>query len=164
MKFLSTMSIVPALLLGTAALSAEITPADFAAKVASSDSFEIQAGELALQKATSDKAKAFAEDMIKHHKQSTASLMAAAKEAGITIDAKLSPELQTKLENLKATSGPTFDAAYLSTQVSAHTAAVELFGNFAEHGEGGPLKAFAVKTFPVIRSHLVRVRAMHTEE
>lgn len=166
MKSLAAALFAPILVLATAipAQSAEIRPAEFAAKVAGSDAFEIQAGELALKKASADKVKAFAKDMVEQHRQSTANLMSAAKQAGIAVDAKLPPELQTKLEALKATSGPTFDAAYISTQVSTHTAAVELFGNFAKHGEGGPLKAFAVQTFPTIRAHLIRIRGMNSAD
>jgi putative membrane protein len=144
----------------TPAVGAEMKAADFVPQAASSDAFEIQASQLALQKGGSEKIKAFAKDMIAAHRQSTADLKAAAKEAGIPVGAALPKDLQAKLDALKAASGPTFDAAYLSAQVSVHTKAVELFGSFSKDGEGGPVKAFAAQTYPVIRTHLVRAQGL----
>jgi predicted outer membrane protein len=148
----------------TPAFGAEMKAADFVPQAASSDAFEIQASQLALQKAGGDKVKSFAKDMIAAHTQSTASLKAAAKQAGIAVDATLPKELQAKLDALKGASGPTFDAAYLSAQVSVHTKAVDLFGKFAKDGEGGPVKAFAQQTYPVIRTHLVRAQGLSSGE
>lgn len=151
----ATLSVVPGLL-----YAAEITPAEFASQAAGSDLFEIQSGELAMRQGATDKVKAFAKDIVKEHKQSSANLQKAAKEQGISVKPALSKELQEKLTALQSATGPTFDAAYLSTQMSVHTKSVELFGNFAEHGEGGPLKAYADQTLPTMRMHLIRLRGM----
>jgi predicted outer membrane protein len=148
----------------TPASAAEMKAVDFANTAAGSDAFEIQSSQLALQKSRNDKVKAFAEEMIKQHSQSTAKLKAAAQEAHIQVDATLPKELQSKLDALKTASGPTFDAAYLSAQISVHTKAAQLFGNFSKDGEGGPIKAFAQQTYPVIRTHLVRVQALTTKQ
>lgn len=162
----------PALYISIVALTATLVPAhgaenkaaDFVSQAASSDAFEIQASELALQKGQAVKVKAFANDMIKQHTQSTANLKKAAKEAGIPVNPSLSKELQAKLDALKGASGPTFDAAYLSTQISVHTKAAELFDRFAKDGQGGPVKAFAQQTYPVIRAHLVRAQGLTSKE
>jgi len=148
----------------TPAAATEMKAADFATAAAGSDAFEIQASQLALQKSQNDKVKAFAKDMIEQHSQSSAKLKAAAKEANIPLNAALPKELQSKLDALRTASGPTFDAAYLSAQISAHTTAAELFGNFSKNGEGGPIKAFAQQTYPVIRTHLVRLQALTTKQ
>jgi predicted outer membrane protein len=142
--------------------AADLDPAKFATAAASSDAFEIKAGQLAEQKGQQEKVKAFGKMMVEQHTQSTAALTKAAKEQGVTFSPALPKDLQEKLNNLQGVSGPTFDAAYLSTQISAHTKAVELFTAYSKNGAGGPIKAFAQNTLPVIRTHLVHAQAMTT--
>lgn len=166
MRF-STGSVSVAIVLSAAftpAWGAEMKAADFATAAAGSDAFEIQSSQLALQKSPNDKVKAFARDMIEQHSQSTAKLKAAAQEAHVQLDATLPKELQSKLDALKTASGPTFDPAYLSAQISVHTKAAQLVGNFSKDGEGGAIKAFAQQTYPVIRTHLVREQALTTRQ
>jgi predicted outer membrane protein len=162
MKFPIRQIPIAVLMVGalTPAFGAEMKTADFVPQAASSDAFEIQASQIALKKGGSEKVKAFAKDMIAAHEQSTTNLKAAAKEAGIPVNATLPKELQAKLDALNGASGPSFDAAYLSAQVSVHTKAAELFDNFSKDGESGPVRAFAQQTYPVIRTHLVRAQGL----
>lgn len=143
---LSTLAIVTVGLVGPAlsqARAEDLSPSQFATSVASSDAFEIQAGQLALKKGQQAKVKEFGKMMVEQHTQSSAALKKAAQEQGVTCSVTMTPELQAKLSSLEGASGPTFDAAYLSTQISVHTKAVELFTAFNKSGAGGPIKAFA---------------------
>ena len=143
--------------------AAELTAQTFAEKVAQSDRFEIQAAKLVVQKGHSEKVKAFAQNMLSDHGKSTKGLMEAAAKDGVGLRVNLGNELQKKLNSLKPLSGVELDAAYVSTQVSAHSDAVELFDKYSKDGPAGALKSFAVATYPTIRMHLVRIRSYNIE-
>jgi putative membrane protein len=116
------------------------------------------------EKGVSAEVKTFAGDMMKDHHKSTEGLRGAAATDRVTLPTDMGDELRKKLESLKPLSGPTLDAAYVSTQVSAHTDAVELFEKFSNDGEGGALKSFAQETYPTIRMHLIRARNFNVEQ
>lgn len=136
----------------------------FAEKAAQSDMFEMEAAKLVLEKGTSDEVKTFAGDMVKDHGRSTHGLHEAAAKDGVKLPAGMGPELTKKFESLTPLTGPALDAAYVSTQVSVHTEAVELFEKYSKDGQAGALKSFAQQTHPTIRMHLVRVRNFNVEQ
>lgn len=146
------------------AIGAEMKATDFATKAAQSDMFELQSAHLVAEKGVSAEVKAFADDMMKDHHNSTEGLKEAAAKDNVALPADMGDELRQKLESLNPLSGPALDAAYVSTQVSVHTDAVELFDKFSKDGEGGALKSFAQKTYPTIRMHLIRVRNFNVEQ
>lgn len=145
-------------------LAANTSPERFVQKAGQSDMFEIEAAKLVLAEGKSDEVKAFAKDMVKDHGKSTQGLHDAAAKEGIALPSSIGPELSKKMDSLKPLKGPALDAAYVSTQVSVHTAAVELFENYSKDGRGGALKSFAQQTYPTIRMHLIRVRNFNVEE
>lgn len=140
--------------------AAEIRPTIFAAQAAVSDMFEIQAARLEIQNGESAKIKAFAKEMVKDHGASTAKLKAASAKDGVNLPDALDAEHQKKLDALKPLKGVELDAAYASTQISVHTAAVALFDAYSKDGKGGALKALAQQTYPVIRQHLIRIQGL----
>jgi putative membrane protein len=154
------------LLLSSATIvkATEIEPRTFAEKVAVSDIFEIQAAKLEFENGKSTKIKAFASDMIKDHGESTAKLKTAAANDGVALPMRLDADHQKKLDALKPLKGVELDAAYASTQITVHTAAVAVFDAYSKNGKGGALKAFAQQTYPVIRQHLVRIQGLNSGE
>jgi putative membrane protein len=146
------------------ASSQDMPAQSFAEKAAQSDIFEMEAARLVLEKGASDAVKTFAGDMVKDHGKSTHGLHEAATKDGVKLPADMGSELMKKLEALKPLAGPALDAAYISTQVSVHTNAVELFDRYSKDGQAGALKAFAQQTHPTIRMHLVRVRNFNVEK
>lgn len=153
-----------ALAIASAAYGASVKPEEFATKAAQSDMFEMQAAQIVVEKGVSDEVKAFAGDMIKDHHKSSDALKDAASKDGVQLPTDMGEELRKKLEALKPLSGPALDAAYVSTQVSVHTDAVALFDSYTKDGDGKALKSFAMKTYPTIRMHLVRVRNFNVEQ
>ncbi|MBW4331459.1 DUF4142 domain-containing protein [Stakelama sp. CBK3Z-3] len=135
--------------------AADMTPQQFADTVAQSDAFEIQSAKIAQTKATSQDLKDFAAKMITDHGKSTADLKTAAtKVDGVTPDAALPPELQSKIDALNAASGDSFDDLYKSQQREAHQNALNLLQDYADNGSADPFKDFASKTASVVKSHL----------
>ncbi|WP_431298198.1 DUF4142 domain-containing protein [Tabrizicola sp. BL-A-41-H6] len=137
--------------------AAMTTAQGFAERAASSNLFEIQSSQIALEKAQSEEVRAFAEKMIADHTAAGERMMAAATEEGLTATEALMPDHQAQLDNLTSSEPADFDAAYLGAQLAAHTEAVDLFEGYSNQGPGGPLKTFATETLPKLKDHLAEV-------
>lgn len=142
----------------------EMARQSFAQKAAQTDLFEMQAAKRVLEKGVSNEVKKFAGDMVKDHLRTTMDMKEAAAKDGVELPSDMGDELRKKYEAMKPLTGPTLDAAYVSTQVSVHADAVRLFDTFSKDGEGGALKSIAMAYYPTIRMHLVRVRNFNVEQ
>jgi putative membrane protein len=128
----------------------------YMATSASSDQFEIQSSQLALQASHSQAVRSFANLMIAHHQATTQNLVAAAQSAGLTPPSPaLLPMHQQMLDQLRAAgTGANFDAAYKQSQITSHQAALELQTNYAGNGDVPALRQVAAATAPVVQQHL----------
>lgn len=137
------------------------TAAEFAAAAGASDLFEIEASKLAQTKTTNPKLKDFAATMVKDHTKSTADLKAIAAKEKITLSAPLlNPDMQAKIDALKAATPAEFDALYLSQQIPAHEAALNMLQGYAATGDNQAVKGFAAKVTPIVQHHLDEARAL----
>lgn len=134
----------------------------FANAAAASDTFEIEASKLATTKAASPKIKAFAEQMVKAHSDSTAKLKTAASAASpaITPNPELSAVQQAKLNDLGAKSGTEFDRAYAQAQVDAHQTTLDALKSYSAGGNVPSLKDFAMQLTPIVTAHLNMAKAL----
>ncbi|HWA01415.1 MAG TPA: DUF4142 domain-containing protein [Caulobacterales bacterium] len=147
---------VPAAAPAPTAPSAE----DFVQKVANSDSFEIQAAQLALTRSSNTDVKSFARMMRTDHTATTRELTDLAPTVNLQAPTPaLDADQQAKLENLRNATGTAFDSLYIDLQVQAHQDAVSLFDSFANSGQG-PLQQWAQTTLPKLRTHLDRAQAL----
>ncbi|HEV7255708.1 MAG TPA: DUF4142 domain-containing protein [Mesorhizobium sp.] len=146
----------PAALAQDAAMSAQ----DYVAMAASSDMFEIQSSQIALEKGQSDAVKQFAQEMVADHDQTSAQLAAAARQEQVEVPSAMMEKHATMLEQLGNASGAEFDAAYIEAQVMAHQEAVALHSSYAENGESEPLKEVAERAVPIVSEHLEDAQAM----
>jgi len=145
-----------------AALTPTPRPQEFVDRAARSDAFEIAAARLALTKATSPEVKAFAEQMIKAHTESTAKIKAAAAKASpaIPVNATLTSKENKELAELGRLSGARFDEEYIDEQVDAHEDALALMKAFASDGANPGLKAVAGELAPIVAGHLTMAREL----
>ena len=127
-----------------------------------SDRYEIQSSELALTRAQNPAVRAFAQQLIDHHRQSLEQLYAAARAAGMirTHDWMLPPPMQAMVEELQRASGADFDRLYLRQQVQAHEAALALHRDYARDGDVPALRAAAATAVPIVEQHLARARQL----
>ena len=144
--------------------AADIQPRQFAEKAAISDMFELEAAKIELKNGKSDKIRAFADMMAKDHAGSTQNLKDAAAKENVALPSRLDAAHQEKLDAIKPLTGVALDAAYASTQISAHTDAVALLEAYAKDGQSGPLKGFAEQTLPTVRMHLIRIKGLNSGE
>lgn len=134
----------------------------FAESVAISDQFEIQAAQLAADKAQSADVKTFARQMIADHGKTSATMKTLAERKALTLPVKLDAAHQQKIDALRGQSGGGFDSAYVQGQVDAHRTAVSLFEQQVAQGQDADLKQFAQQTLPTLKQHLQHAQDMRT--
>lgn len=130
----------------------------FAEKAAISDLFEIQAGQLATEKAKNADVKTLGKQMVEDHGKTSGEMKTLAQAKKMTLPTKLDAEHQQKLETLRGLSGDAFDSAYVQGQLDAHRTAVALFDAQIKQGQDAELKTFAQKTLPALQQHLKHVQ------
>jgi putative membrane protein len=128
--------------------------ADFAVEAADGSMLEIEASKLALQKATDQSVKTFAQKMITDHTKASTELKSIASQKNITLPTTMSDEHQKVLDKLTKESGTEFDKEYMEAMDKAHEKDVKLFEDATKEDDLDPaLKTFASKTLPIIRMH-----------
>ena len=147
----------PAVAIGQTATS---DPQAFAEAAASSNMFEIESSELALERATNDDVRAFAEQMVADHTLAGENMKVAAEADGIEPPAAMMAKEQAKLEELQSSEGEAFDEAYLAAQTGAHEEAVALFEAFSTQEEESALRDFAAETLPTLQTHQTGVHGL----
>jgi putative membrane protein len=137
----------------------------YMAMAASSDQFEIQSSQLALQASQNPAVQSFARLLIAHHQATSANLMQAAQSAGLTPPppALLPPEQQF-LDQLRAAgTGPAFDQAFKTTQTTSHQMALQLHQNYANGGDVPALRQVAGTAVPIVQQHLNQAQTLNVE-
>lgn len=132
----------------------------YVSNAAEGDMYEIQAAELAQQKAQNAQVKALAKTIQTDHTQAANEMKPLVQQAAATLPDKLDERRQGMLDNLKAASAADFDKVFLDQQVAAHEEAVTLHSGYAENGDNAALKAHAAKVLPKIKMHLERAREL----
>ena len=133
---------------------AQETDALFVTTAAQSDLYEITSSELALERASSEEVRAFAQRMIDDHTATTEQLTPIAEALGVTPPAETTAAAQLDIAYLETLEGEAFDTAYMAQQRLSHEAAVAAFEIAAETAQDEALRAFATKNLPVIQAHM----------
>jgi putative membrane protein len=138
--------------------------ADFVKEAATSDMLEIAAAKIAQQKGN-DAEKKFAGEMITDHTKTSEALkgLVTSGQVNAELPTQLDSSAQAKLDKLTAAKHEDFPATYDPMQVSAHKAAVSLFDRYAKGGDNKMLQAWAEKTLPTLKHHLVMATRMNED-
>ncbi len=140
--------------------TAPTTAVAFVPAAAIGNSYEIQAGQIAVQRAQAPEVKDLARMMVKDHTQIGQQMQQTLATAGanVTPPADLDDRRKGMIQNLKAAGSSDFDLAYLHQQLAAHIEVLELMKRYASGGDNAALKALAAKTAPKIQMHLDEVK------
>lgn len=144
---------------GGIAVTAE--DAKFATDAANGGLAEVALGKLAQTKATNPQVKNFADMMVTDHSKVNDELAAIAKAKNITLPAAPDADHQKKLDDLSKLSGKDFDKAYVDAMIDGHKKTLDLMNMAAKDCKDSELKAFAVKTAPVVQTHLDAIKKIH---
>ena len=120
---------------------------------------EIEAAQLAAQKASSPAVRRFAARLVDEHTEKMQTTVQLANRMRVTPD---KPQLASSLESthretmqeLRKKSGRDFDRAYLDYQVTMHEQAVKLVEDTANSVDDARLKQHLIRTRPDLSSHL----------
>jgi putative membrane protein len=125
---------------------------------------EVELGKLALQKASSNDVKEFAQKMIDDHTKANETLKQVAAQEKIDIPASLDSKHQSRIDKLAKLSGDQFDKAYVKDQLKDHQDDVGKFTAEAQNGSVPNVKSFASSTLPTLQQHLELIKNLHKSE
>jgi putative membrane protein len=115
--------------------------------------YEVQAGALAARKTSNDAVRAFAQRMIADHTRANDELSQLATTKGIALPTELDAEHKGAIDHLESLSGAEFDKAYMEHMVDDHQKTVADFEKASTSANDGDVRAWAVRTLPVLREH-----------
>lgn len=126
----------------------------FVTKAAQGGLAEVELGNLAKQKASSDAVKQFADRMISDHGKANDELKSLAGGKNITVPSAVGAKDKAVMDRLSKLSGPAFDRAYMRDMVADHKKDVAEFQKEANNGRDADVKSWAAKTLPTLQEHL----------
>jgi putative membrane protein len=122
--------------------------------------FEVKAGQAGADQGNTQDIKDQGATESHDHKLVGDKLKEIASANGITIGASLNADFQKRLDDLKALSGPAFDAAYLKAMENIHAKDGAAFAKEAKTGSNPALRDFAAETHRIVVRHIGELRAL----
>ena len=98
--------------------------------------------------------------MVTDHSKANDELKMIAAGKNITLPAAPGDEMQKVAADLSSKNGADFDKAYIKQMVEDHKKTIRLFENAQQDVQDNDIRAFAVKTLPVLRSHLKHIESL----
>jgi putative membrane protein len=114
---------------------------------------EVQLGQLAQQRGSSDAVKQFGQRMATDHGKAGDELKQLASQKGIEAPTALDRSHQRTYDRLAKLSGADFDRAYMKEMVKDHDKDVKAFQKEANSGSDPDIKAWASKTLSTLQDH-----------
>ena len=131
----------------------------FVGMVSQGGMFEVKAGQLAADQGSAQDIKDQGATEAHDHQLVGDKLKSIASADQIDIADTLNAKFQKQLDDLKALSGPAFDAAYLRQMLAVHDADGAAFAKEAKSGTDPKLRAFATETHRIVVRHIGELRA-----
>lgn len=115
---------------------------------------EVQAGQLAKDKASNPAVKDFGAHMVTDHTKASEELSKIATAKSVTPPGTLDKSHKSDVDKLAKMSGADFDKAFMKQMVADHKTTISDFEKEAKSGKDADLQAFAGKTLPTLQEHL----------
>jgi putative membrane protein len=140
--------------------AAPLSAANYLQMASSSDQFEIQSSQLAVQNSQNAGVRSFAQMLINDHTRMSNEMMAAAQAAGVATSPPVLAAHHAQMLTTLQTAGPNFDSVYRQQQITAHQEALNLHRSYASSGDVASLKSLATTAVPAIEMHLQQAQAL----
>lgn len=142
-------------------MTAKSADAKFMMTAAAGGLAEVEMGRLALERASSDAVKQYAQRMIDDHTKANQDLMQVASTKGVTLPTGPDAKHMALMEKLRRMTGADFDRMYIKEAgIKDHQNMEKLFRNETIKGKDADVRAFASRTLPAVQDHLRMAREM----
>jgi putative membrane protein len=115
---------------------------------------EVELGNLAKQKASSNDVKQFGDRMVTDHGKANDELKRVAQQKSIQLPTALDAKHKATVDRLSKLSGDAFDKAYMKEMLSDHKHDVSVFKKESTSAKDTEVKQFASSTLPTLEDHL----------
>jgi len=139
------------------------TDSEFVMEAAEGGQMEVELGQLAQQKASSDAVKQFGQRMATDHAKAGQELAQLAASKGVELAKQPSRKTQMDKDRLSKTSGSAFDREYVKMMVKDHEEDVAAFKRESQQALDPDLKAWAAKTLPTLEDHLKSIKQIESQ-
>lgn len=146
----------------TGTLANDTAAVNFITQASLGNMKEIATGKLAVKKGKKVSVKGYGARMIKDHTKAAADMKKILASKQFTAPTP-SPADAAPDAMLTSATGTEFDKSYITMMLTDHVKTVKVFQNAIANVQDPDLKAFAVKTLPVIQEHLRMDRAIAKE-
>jgi predicted outer membrane protein len=116
---------------------------------------EISLSQLALQRASDDRVKKFAQTMIDQHTVLNQQLAAIAQAKNITLPSEPTADQASNTARLTAASAADFDRLYMQVNVAVHEKDLAAFKQQAKQGSDADIRKLADAVVPLLELHLI---------
>lgn len=125
---------------------------EFLTKAAAGGLYEVEAGKLAQGKAKSDRVKSFGSMLVKDHEAANDELKDLAKRKSVALPTAIPADKQSRLDKIIISKN--FDKEFVEkVGLDDHKTDISLFEKASKDADDSEVKAFALKTLPVLKSH-----------
>ena len=138
--------------------AADNPDATFYKKAAEGGIAEVEMGQLAQNKSSTQSVKDFGAMMMKDHSAANDKLKAIADGKGIKLPTSPSVMQKASKAKLEVLTGTTFDKSYIKGMVEDHQEDIKEFQKEASSGQDPDAKAFAAATLPTLKAHLKKIQ------
>jgi putative membrane protein len=136
---------------------------EFVADAATGGMMEVELGNLAQQKAQSQRVKDFGKMMVDDHTQANNNLKDIASKKNIEVPATMTDNQKKDMDKLSKKSGADFDKAYVNMMVDDHKKDIDAFKKAASDVGDNDVKNFATTTLPTLQKHLDSIQAIKSK-
>jgi len=125
---------------------------------------EVELGQLASSKGSSDEVKKFGQRMVDDHGKANDKLKQLAQSKNVELPNEPSAKHKATKRRLEKLSGEQFDHAYVAEMLKDHKKDVSEFERESKNAKDPDVKEFASQTLPTLQEHLKEVQKMAPEQ
>jgi putative membrane protein len=142
---------------GNVNANANASDQEFYKNAAIGGMYEVQAGQIALQKSDSAKIRDIANMLVNDHTNANNELKKIAQQKNINLPTELDSKHRDLITQLEKADKASFDQEFLRQQAQAHRETIRLFEDQTKNGKDDQAKQFATNTLPKLQQHLDQV-------
>lgn len=168
---LAALTALTAVTLATPALACaqDVSDADIAAIVVAANQADVDNGELAVEKTSNDRVRAFGQQMIDAHTAINRQAGQLVADLGVTptpndISRSIADGQAAERAKLSELDGAAFDRAYIDNEIAYHEAVIDAVKNvLIPNADNDRLKQTLIDVSPAFVSHLEQARSIRRE-